>query len=112
MNRRESRSRSRDFKRPTTNGAKNVERWPNDKFAENDRRRDFSRRRHDDGEPGGRRDDRMGNEHRKRHGLGYDKQNKQQFEQDIMDTRRIKREVIGREGTSAVWGRSPSPSDM
>lgn len=26
-----------------------------------------------------------------------------------MDTRRTKREVIGREGTSAIWGRSPSP---
>lgn len=100
----------------TTNGTgtKPVERWPNDKYDENnDRRRDVSRRRHNNDEDDYRRDDRMGNhEQRKRYGVGYGKQNKQQFEQDIMDTRRIKREVIGREGTSVVWGQSPSPSEM
>ena len=121
MNRRRSRSRSRDSKKTTAtatattsaNGGKNVERWPNDKFAENNRRRDASYRHRDDSaEKGDRRDDRMGNENRKRFGLGYDKSTKRQFEQDIMDTRRTKREVIGREGTSHVWGRSPSPSEM
>lgn len=92
------------------NGNKHVERWPNDKYSENNRRRDSSHRRRD--EEKNRHDDRMGNEGRKRYGLGYDKQTKRQFEQDIMDTRRTKREVIGREGTSVVWGRSPSPSEM
>lgn len=110
-----SRSRDRDFKRPQSIsiGAKNVERWPNDKYSETDQRRDLSRRRRDDSsETDGRRDDRMGNEQRKRYGLGYNNQTKRQFETDIMDTRRTKREVIGREGTSSVWGKSPSPSDM
>lgn len=94
------------------NGNKPVERWPNDKYSENNRDRDVSHRRRDNSaEQNDRRDDRMGNESRKRYGLGYDKQTKRQFEQDIMDTRRTKREVIGREGTSVVWGRSPSPSE-
>ncbi|XP_055323207.1 NKAP family protein CG6066 [Sitodiplosis mosellana] len=109
MNRQKSRSKSRDSKMT----AANVERWPNDKFSENNRRRDASYRRRDDTVGrGDRRDDRMANENRRRHGLGYDKSTKRQFEQDIMDTRRTKREVIGREGTAIVWGRSPSPSEI
>lgn len=113
MIRRKSRSRSRDSKNTAANGAKNVERWPNDKYSENERRRDAPYRRRDDSaEKSDRRNDRMCNENRRRHGLGYDKSTKRQFEQDIMDTRRTKREVIGREGTSIVWGRSPSPSEM
>lgn len=120
MNRRRGRSRSadnrsRDNKKTPTNGTQNVERWPNDKYFENDRRRDASYRRRDDDNNESkfeRRDDRMGNESRKRHGLGYDKQTKRQFEHDIFDTRRTKREVIGREGTAVVWGKSPSPSEM
>lgn len=121
MNRRKSRSRSRsrdtrnrDNKDTSANGQQNVERWPNDKYFENDRRRDSSyRRRNDDnGDQFDRRDDRM-NEPRKRFGVGYDKHTKRQFEQDIMDTRRTKREIIGREGTMpVVWGSSPTPSEM
>lgn len=76
----------------------------------------MTRRRHtnndDDDDHHHRRDDRMGNEPRKRYGLGYGKETKRQFETDIMDTRRTKREVIGREGSSAVWGQSPTPSEM
>lgn len=96
------------------NNTKMIERWPNDKYSENARRRDTSYQRHDDNNADkfDRRDDRMGNESRRRHGIGYDKHTKRQFEPDIMDTRRTKREVIGREGTASVWGRSPSPSQM
>lgn len=94
------------------NGNKTVERWPNDKYSENNHGRDSSyRRRDNNAEQNERHDDRMGNESRKRFGLGYDKQTKRPFEHDIMDTRRTKREIIGREGTSVVWGRSPSPSE-
>lgn len=113
MNRKKSRSRSRDSKRPSANGTKTDERWPNDKYSEIERKRDFLPRRRDgSADKNDRRDDRMGNESRRRYGLGYDKQVKRQFEQDIMDTRRTKREMIGREGTAVVWGRSPSPSAM
>lgn len=88
------------------------ERWPNDKFEENNRRRDSSRRHYNNDDENYRRDNRMGNDSRKRYGLGYDKQAKQQFQQDIMDTRRTKREVIGRDGTCVVWGHSPTPSEI
>lgn len=90
---RRSRSRSRERRpnpfRRTETGERNkdVERWPNDKFDPNARpdRREFKERR----------------------GLGFKKNDRDNFTQDIMDTRRIKREEIAIEGTSTVWGKSP-----
>lgn len=68
-------------------GGKNVERWQNDKFDPNAR------------------PDR--NEFHGRRGLGFKRNDRSNFDEDIMDTRRIKREEIGIEGTNMVWGKSP-----
>lgn len=112
FDRKNNRSHIRDEKKNNDDRCDDDDRWPNDKFAEYNRRRDVSIRQRDkSNERGGRHGDRLGHESHKRHGLGYDKQTKRQFEQDIMDTRRTKREVIGREGTSVVWGSTPSPSE-
>lgn len=108
-----SRSRDRSYKKHAANGReehgrdkadKEVERWQNDKFAENNERRTnpFSRphfKLNDDADS------------RARRSQNYDKQTRRQFEHDIMDTRRTKRELIGKEGTSIVWAKSPPPSE-
>lgn len=109
-----SRSRSNDkpYKNNATNGRsehnrqnedKEIERWPNDKYAENERRTNPFARKHF------KLDDDQKTEIRMQK---YDKQTRRQFEHDIMDTRRTKREIIGREGTSIVWGKSPPPSEV
>lgn len=51
-------------------------------------------------------------EFRARKPNNFDKQGKRPFEQDFMDTRRAKREIIGREGTAVVWGKSPPPGEL
>jgi len=74
--------------KPTNFGGQGIERWPNDRF-----------------DPDARPDR---NAFKERRGLGYNNRNdRNNFQDDIMDTRRIKREEIGIEGTSMVWGKSP-----
>lgn len=52
---------------------------------------------------------------RPRRGLGYERDKKQQqrpFEDDLLDTRRTKREMIGKAGTAAIWGKSPPHPEL
>lgn len=82
------REKYENIAKPIHSETKKVERWPNDRF-----------------DPDARPDR---NEFRERRGLGHNKRNdRNNFHDDIMDTRRIKREEIGVEGTSMVWGKSP-----
>lgn len=46
---------------------------------------------------------------RSRHGLGYNKRdNQNQKREDFLQSRRLEREIIGEEGISSVWGKSPA----
>lgn len=91
---------------------KRSERWPNDKYSENAQQSNpFTRRRA--GSP--RKNDRINDfrgDSRMRRQNNFDKKPKRQFEDDIMDTRRTKRETIGREGAPGVWAKSPTPREM
>lgn len=103
------------------NGEK-VERWPNDKFDENNRpgpSNPFGRNQREPAHDGygGHFDDGRGERGgRPRRGLGYDREKKQQqhrpFEDDLLDTRRTKREMIGKAGTASVWGKTPPHPEL
>ncbi|XP_065372001.1 NKAP family protein CG6066 [Calliphora vicina] len=119
--RRESRrSRSKDRRRSASSSSsdrsrsshkKPVERWPNDKYHENNHRERANNPFR--GQPSAS----FPQEERKRHGVGFrpngrndNKYNK--VDAKYMTQRRGEREVIGIEGVEEIWGKSPARPEV
>ncbi|XP_073819949.1 NF-kappa-B-activating protein [Musca autumnalis] len=86
-----------NMKSPT----KATERWPNDKYRENNRERSTNPFR---GQPSVN----VPHEERPRHGLGYERKSNFKRDPKYLQQRREEREAIGVKGAEEVWGKTPT----